>query len=156
MPQQYGDLSQATHDNPTKWLHQNYQTIMQQVAADPEGTMRHLMELFKGIVGHGFSELNYRKFCARMQDAMRKYGTAGVQKYLSDFMLKGIDPRLGVVGTRECSEIEALSTVLMEDVCDSTLPEEVTSLMPIMQQFGLRVVSEASGGWAQLNGPCNR
>jgi len=107
------DLSQQP-GNPTSYIHDHYQELMALAEQDPDGAAQRIVQAAQEMVGAGLSELNFRKLKLRVMKAVQR-GSFGVQKYISDYMLKGMGH--GTLQTRGANEgVEAIGSLISEDV----------------------------------------
>lgn len=107
------DLSKQA-GNPTSELQAHYQRLMS--IQDPVELADAAVQVVEPLVGKAMSVDNYNKFLTRLKQAGQR-GLVGVQKYVSDFILRGSG--LGVVE----DVTSAIASVITEDVDD---PIELT------------------------------
>jgi hypothetical protein len=137
------DLSQQA-GNPTSYIHDNYQELMALSEQDPEAAAGQVIQAAEGMVGRGLSPVNFKKLQMRFMKAAQR-GAFGIQKAMSDYLLKGIDPKLGVVGGRgrhEDVEAKAIGSLISEDPDMPPIEwtRELIFIEGIVKQYGLRIV----------------
>ena len=91
--------------NLTKHLEQNYPIIGQ--ASDEEGLKSWAIEAANHYLGSSLSKINHARF---MKALASKHGLPAIQKYLTDYMLKGAG--LGVMR----NSIDSIASMVQEDV----------------------------------------
>lgn len=125
------DLS-AQAGNPTSEIQKHYTELM--AIQDPEELIQAADSLVQPLIGHGFSENNYRKFAMNLQQAARR-GLTGVQMFLNNYLLKGSG-----LGVQESTEIDAIATFLCEDTNTVRLTKRQIELKTLVESAGFKVV----------------
>lgn len=125
------DLS-AQAGNPTSEIQKHYSELM--AIQDPEELIQAADALVQPLIGHGFSQPNYQKFVANLQQAARR-GLVGLQSFLSNYMLKGSG-----LGVRESTDIDAIATFLCEDTNTVRLTKRQIELKTLVESAGFKVV----------------
>lgn len=138
------DLSQQAN-NPTSYIHTNYQELMALAEQDPEAAAQQVVQAAEAMVGKGLSPLNFRKLQMRAMKAAQR-GAFGVQKYLSDYLLGGIDPSLKVSSVSRFEGIEALGTLISEDIDRPPIEwtRDLLFIEEVAGHYGLIITREQS------------
>lgn len=125
------DFSTSGGMNPTKWLSQHYQEVMDGFKTDPDGTADMLLQQFASMVGHGYDKKNFNKFRLALAQARAK-GTEALQFYLTNFMMKGMGE--GVVEAVAWDDPMAIGGLLCED------SDEFAKLRRMVGRYGFVLV----------------
>ena len=138
------DLSQRA-GNPTSYIHDNYQALMALSEQDPEAAAVQVIQAAEGMVGTGLSIINFRKLKMRFLKAAQQ-GVFGIQKSLSDYLLGGISKDLTVGSVSRFEEIEALGTLICEDIDRPPIEwtRDLLFIKEVVESHGLTIIREES------------
>ena len=138
------DLSQQT-GNPTSFIHNNYQDLMALAERDPEAAAIQVIQAAESMVGTGLSMMNFKKLKMRAMKAAQR-GAFGIQKFLSDYLLAGTDPSLKVSSVSRFEAIEALGTLICEDIDRPPIEwtRDLLFIKEVAESHGLTIIREES------------
>jgi hypothetical protein len=130
------DLTTTSDMNPTKWLYEHYEDLKGMDASEL-GPF-----LLRSIPQMGaFSPQAVKKFTIAVRQLTSRDDTVGLLTYITNFMMKGIDPSLGVVHAGHYrEEIQIIANVITEDVNEKISPRFFELKKMVETDTGLRLV----------------
>jgi len=138
------DLSQQS-GNPTSYIHDNYQDLMQLANENPEMAAQQVVAAAQKMVGHGLSPQNFKKLQLHVMQAARR-GAFGLQKFLSDYLLAGTSRDLKVIRPG-MEDVAAIGTLISEDINRPPIEwtRELLFIESVAKQYGLRICRLSEG-----------
>lgn len=125
------DLSQQP-GNPTHALQQAYPQLV--AIEDADELKRAAIAIVEPFVGHALSQENFKKFLLNINQAHRRGGVVGIQRFITNYILAGSGLRA------EDDEITALATMITEDAnIPVRLTPEQEALKAMMESYGYKV-----------------